>query len=205
MEQIWEIKTLEDLPNEIWEDVIDYEGLYKVSNVGRIKCVGKSPTGDTPFWQIKLLKKDKVNSQSKNKWGYLGVSLYKNGVGKRFQVHRLMMIAFVPNPENKPQVNHIDGVKDNNLLENLEWNTRSENQRHAFRIGIKKGYPTWKGKINELNPNSKPIIQKTLDGEFVKKFTCRAEAQRYFGKQTNIAAALSGKQTQSCGYKWEYA
>ncbi len=204
MQEIWKNKSLEILENEIWKDVVGYDSLYKVSNFGRVRGVGKQATDKTPFWQIKLLKKDKINSQSKNKWGYLGVTLYKDGIGQRFQVHRLMMIAFIPNPENKPQVNHKDGVKDNNTLENLEWNTRSENQKHAFRIGLKKPSKTF-GLKNELNANSVPIIQKTLEGQFVQRFPSIKEAHRFLGKPANIGAALSGKQTQSCGYKWEYA
>lgn len=203
MNEIWENKSLEDLDGEVWKDVVDYEGLYMVSNLGRIKTVGKLPTEKTPYWQIKLLKKFKIHGQDINQYGYLCVNLYKNHKGKRFQVHRLLLIAFVPNIENKPQVNHKDGVKTNNLLENLEWNTRSENQKHAFRIGIKKPSKTF-GLVNELNVNSTPIIQKTIEGVFVRRFPSIAEAHRFFGKQTNIPKALSGKQTQSCGYKWEY-
>lgn len=198
-------KLLGSIEGEVWKPVVGYEELYEVSNVGRIKSIGIRPTEQTPLWQIKLLKKSKINSQSLNKWGYLGVSLYKNGLCKRFQVHRLVAMAFIPNPENKPQVNHVNGVKTDNVLDNLEWNTHSENLKHAFRIGLKKPTLTGLGRRNNLHYKSTPILQKTLEGVIVREFPSISEAHRYFGKQTNIPAALSGKQTQSCGYKWEYA
>jgi hypothetical protein len=197
---------IKDLKGEVWKDVVGYEELYMVSNLGRVRGKGKPATNETPFWQIKLLKKDKIHSHSLNKWGYAGVSLYKNGQGKRFQVHRLVAIAFIENAENKLQVNHKNGVKTDNWVENLEWATPSENLKHAFKIGLKKVVKNGLGKTNELNVNSKPIIQKSLNGDFIRKFPSISEANRYFNKpQTNIPAALSGKQTQSCGYKWEYA
>ena len=72
--------------------------------------------------------------------GYFRVELWRDGVGKKYLVHRLLAAAFIPNPENKPQVNHIDGVKANNALSNLEWVTQSENQLHAYRAGLQRGY-----------------------------------------------------------------
>lgn len=72
--------------------------------------------------------------------GYVRVELNIRGVGKKYLLHRLLATAFIPNPEGKPQVNHIDGKPANNSLENLEWVTQSENQLHAYRIGLQKGY-----------------------------------------------------------------
>jgi len=72
--------------------------------------------------------------------GYARVELWQNGSGKKYLVHRLLAEAFIPNPEGKPQVNHIDGDKANNALENLEWVTQSENQLHAYRAGLQRGY-----------------------------------------------------------------
>lgn len=72
--------------------------------------------------------------------GYIRVELWRSGVGKKYLLHRLLAEAFIQNPENKPQVNHIDGNKTNNSLSNLEWVTQSENQKHAYRIGLQKGY-----------------------------------------------------------------
>lgn len=72
--------------------------------------------------------------------GYVRVELWENGRGKKHLVHRLLAKAFIPNPEAKPQVNHIDGDTQNNALENLEWVTQSENQKHAYRTGLQKGF-----------------------------------------------------------------
>lgn len=72
--------------------------------------------------------------------GYARVELWQNGVGKKYLVHRLLAQAFIPNPDGRPQVNHIDGNKANNSLANLEWVTQSENQLHAYRAGLQRGY-----------------------------------------------------------------
>lgn len=103
------------MQNEIWKPVKGYEGLYQVSSLGRLRKVNGV-----------LLK---ANPKS---W-YCSVSLMKNNVRKTFKVHRLVALVFVPNPENKPEINHKDGNKQNNHYLNLEWVTRSENQLHAIR------------------------------------------------------------------------
>lgn len=107
---------------EVWKDVIAYEGLYKVSSCGNVFIVSKN-RNQTPL---------------KVKNGYLLVDLCKSGSKKRISIHRLVAIHFLDNNENKPQVNHKNGIKTDNRLENLEWATASENQRHSINTGLKK-------------------------------------------------------------------
>lgn len=113
------------LPNELWLPVADTEGNYYVSNLGRILT--------TEYGQKKLTK---VIKQSTHKNGYLVTRMKKESRVRPLKVHRLVAQAFIPNPNNLPQVNHIDGIKTNNVVTNLEWVTGSENIKHAFAIGL---------------------------------------------------------------------
>lgn len=108
---------------EIWKDIIGYEGLYQVSNFGNI----------ISFKQGKrlLLKQEKVS-------GYLRIKLYDKSIGiKKVLTHRLVGVLFVPNPEKKPCINHLDGNKLNNHSSNIEWCTYSENNKHSYDLGLK--------------------------------------------------------------------
>ena len=117
---------------EIWKDISEYEGLYQVSSHGRIKSLSKRRRhGDG--WTItkeRILKPSILNTTK-----YSQVILYKGQKPSPFKVHRLVAIAFIPNPDNFPQVNHKDPNKQNNFVENLEWCTQSHNQKHSFRLG----------------------------------------------------------------------
>ena len=108
---------------EEWRDVVGYEGKYQVSNLGRVRSLPNSHHQDVIIMR-----------QSKGNAGYMRVPLANNKTHKMGLVHRLVAEAFIPNPENKPQVNHKNGRKDCNIVSNLEWVTRSENQKHAFRV-----------------------------------------------------------------------
>ena len=119
---------------EIWKDIKNYEGLYEISSYGRVRAkyrqfVGKD--GKVKKYSEKMLKAD----LSIIKRGYVRITLSKDYVAKRFQVHRLVAEHFISNPENKPFVNHIDNNGLNNHIENLEWCTHSENMLHAQKQG----------------------------------------------------------------------
>ena len=118
---------------EIWKDIQGFEGLYQVSDHGRVKALER-PINHT-FGGKSILKERilKLNTHSE---GYKCISLRKNGILKTFKVHRLVSIAFIPNPENKCSVNHINGIKSDNIVKNLEWCTRKENMVHAVKTGL---------------------------------------------------------------------
>ena len=127
---------VESLENEIWKPIKGFEGIYEVSNLGRVKSLmrfSKKVIHGNVFMTTEcIMKTHMVNS------GYMKVGLKLPGtrLAKQCTIHRLVAIAFIPNPENKDQVNHIDGIKTNNTIDNLEWVTRSENQIHAIQMGL---------------------------------------------------------------------
>jgi hypothetical protein len=136
---------------EIWKDIKGYEGLYQVSNLGRVKSLARrvnSMSDKGRFVRERILK------QVVTEAGYARVCLCKENIEKTVSVHRLVAIMFLKNPENKPEVNHKDGVKLNNYIDNLEWCTNSENGKHAYRIGLKKpsrGVLSGSNKLSEQN------------------------------------------------------
>lgn len=132
------------MTEEIWKDVKGYEGHYQISSAGIVRSLDRqvSQWNESAKRVTSRLQKSIYMSPFYDKDGYLKVQLTRNGERHKFFLHRLVALNFIPNPENKPEVNHKDGVKDNNNLPNLEWNTTSENQRHAI---ANKLYVTAKG------------------------------------------------------------
>jgi len=114
---------------EIWKDVDGYENYYRVSNNGKVLSVIKS--------------KHIILKQRVTKYGYCAVNIRNEQNKRNVSVHRIVAIAFIPNPENKREVNHKDGIKTNNSIENLEWVTRSENCYHSYKTGLR--IPTMSG------------------------------------------------------------
>ena len=128
---------------EYWKDVVGYEGLYQVSNLGRVKSLERTIQRTTNKQKIK----ERILSQGLSTTGYKKVVLYKNKNRKNKKVHRLVAEAFIPNTENKRTVNHKNGIKTDNKFSNLEWATYSENMKHAYS--------------NNLNVNSEYQKQQT--------------------------------------------
>lgn len=118
---------------EIWKDIIGYKGLYMVSNFGRVKALSKTVMSGRGY--VARLHGDRIMKVNNTKT-YSYVILQNSKQIKSFLVHRVVALLFIPNPENKPQINHIDGNKNNNHVDNLEWCTRSENMRHAHKNGL---------------------------------------------------------------------
>lgn len=178
---------------EIWKDIPGYEGHYQVSNMGRIKSLerisvrnnGKSESANYH------IKERILNVQTQTQ-GYSQIVLSKNGDRKTFRVNVLVAKLFVENPFKKTYVNHIDGNKNNNRADNLEWVTAKENIVHAYKSGLLKHY---KRKVLQLDEN----------GNVLKKFNSLKEAAEYVGgSKCGICEACKGRRTHSYGYKWKY-
>lgn len=137
-----------------------------------------------------------------NKYGYKMVDLIKDGKKIHKQVHRLVAQEFIPNPENKPQVNHIDGNKQNNTVSNLEWATASENIAHTYRV--LKYKPQWLGKFGKNHNCSKQILQ-IKDGNIIAEFDGMLDAERQLHiNSTSICECCKGKRHTAGGFQWKY-
>lgn len=175
---------------EIWKDITGYEGLYQVSDQGRVKSLERKDS-------FGRLIKERILRPAPTTVGYLIVILCTGGNQKHFAVHRLVCQAFCDNPENKPEVNHINENKTDNRACNLEWCTRRENINHGTR--------NERAAMSIAKILSKPIGKYTLNGELVEVWQSASEAERQTGfHQSNISAAARGKLKTAYGYVWKY-
>lgn len=174
---------------ELWVNIRGYEGLYQVSNFGRVRSL------DRVVYQQKHLHvyRGTIIKQTSAGGGYLKVVLYKNGVGKQQYVHRLVATAFIPNPKHLPEINHKDENITNNRLSNLEWCTAKYNSN----------YGTIKERISKAN--GKIVLQFTTDGVFVKQHDSIAKAARQIGcTLQNISICCRGINKTAGGFIWKY-
>lgn len=180
--RIDENRTLESLPNEIWKEIENSKGAYFISNLGRVMSKSKVIKGR--YYPAIIFKQQ-------DKEGYRKVPLRINKVGKQIPVHRLVAKAFIPNPKNKPQVNHINGIRNDNRVENLEWVTGDENYIHSVLV-----LKTNTLKINTPKPKKpskgKEVFTYLADGSFYKKFYSYAHAIKEL-KQTTFPALLKNQ------------
>ena len=186
---------------EIWKDIKEYEGLYQVSNLGRVKSLKRIEK----FYHN---NNDKILIQSKCSNGYLKIVLSKNNLHKNYMTHRLVAKTFLPNPENKRTVNHKDGNKQNNCVDNLEWATYSENIQHAYNLGLNYGSDKLKGRAGKLSKMSKSVYQIDRNkNKILNEYYSVREAERQTKiKAQSICNCCNNK--KSCktagGYKWCY-
>ena len=188
---------------EIWKTAVYdneiYEGLYKVSNFGRILSLDYLHTG-----------RAELMNPSTSTYGYLKVNLWKNGKRKTCLVHRLVATVFLPNPENLPQVNHKDEDKTNNFVflnedgsvdkekSNLEWKSPKDNNNHGTR----------NERISKTQTNgirSKKVLQLSLSGELIREWPSTNECGRNGFNQSAVAKCCRGEKPQYKGFKWCYA
>jgi hypothetical protein len=179
--------------NEIWKDIIGYEGFYQVSNLGRVKSCERYVKHFKGGNRLLKSKPIKISSDS---YGYKIVCLCKNGLEKTLKVHRLVAIAFIDSVENKLQINHIDGIKSNNCVENLEWVNNSENMKHAHLIGLKK---------TMINNEKAVLVFNKLSNEFIQEYVSIANAARNLNiRRTDISGVLNNRQKSANGYCFKY-
>lgn len=150
---------------EIWKDIEGYEGYYQISNLGNVKSLERTiKNSGTYSGYYKVKERILKIEENKHRYGYYEISLKKNGKEKRFKVHRLVAHAFINNPDNKPEVNHIDGNKSNNCVSNLEWATSKENKEHAWNTGlINSNHKKRPIKCNENNQCFESVVQASIE------------------------------------------
>lgn len=171
---------------KVWKDIEGYEGLYQVSNYGQVRSLDRVDMRGHSL-KGKVLK---VRNDTK---GYLLVNLSKNGEKKTFNVHRLVALTLITNPENKPQVNHKNGIKSDSNVSNLEWNTSSENTQHAYDMGLSQA----KGKNNGRAKLTKEQVREIyIKYNFEGGFTQRQLAKMYDMSQRQVFGIVNNQSRQ---------
>lgn len=182
--------------NPKWKDIVGYENEYQINQFGEIRTLKDSP---------KLKKYDVLKPQISKRNGYVYQMLYKNGKEKLLRVHRLVAMAFLPNPNNLPQVNHKDGNKQNNSVDNLEWCEQSDNMKHAYKNGLQIPSENQRKAIINTNKLKQKKVCQIKDGEVINTFSGISEASR----QTKISISCISrccnlKRKSTNGYEWRF-
>jgi hypothetical protein len=179
---------------EIWKDIVGYEGLYQVSDMGRVRSLDRIVNGNGGS----QLKKGKTLKQDVNMNGYSLVRLCKYGVAIGVSVHRLVALAFLPNDNTSLQVNHKDEVKANNNLDNLEWCTASYNTNYGSRNDIVAR------KLTNHPLKCKRVLQFDINMNLIKEYESTRECERQGFHQSSVQRCCVGKQKTHIGYLWKY-
>ena len=216
--------SLDDLEGEVWKFIDVTEGAYMISNYGRIKSVPRERKNR----YSSFILKERIRKIALNKKGYPTTHLLlrckKVYVGN---VHKLVALAFIPNPENKPQIDHINTIKTDNRACNLRWVTSYENAHNPITEKLVHEINSVKGRFHHseetrkklaegkigsknpmynkkgsLHPNAKKVVQLTLDGVYVREWDCAREIRLLYGY--DVIRCCRGHRTQTHGYKWMY-
>ncbi len=180
--------------DEIWKPVKGYENIYEVSNIGRVKSCERIVIRSNGR---KINFPEKIMKPSINHKGYEVIDLRKNGKRECGFVHRLVGKAFIENPDNKKQINHKNGVKRDNNVDNLEWVTNKENVIHAYKNNLNNNR-------NAIESRKRKVDQLTLENEFIKSYNSIEEAIKVT-KINNISAVCRGCRNKAGGFKWRYS
>lgn len=175
------------MKEEIWKDIKDYEGLYQISNLGNVKRVQHKR-----YDRNQTLKEKRIKVIFPQNKSYPYFSLCKNGVAKNHHLHRVIATAFIDNPNNYPCINHIDGNKQNNCLDNLEWCSYSHNNKEACRLKLNCG-------------TAKTTLQFDKQGNLIKEWFSTRQAEKELNiANGKISACCIGKRNSAGGYIWKY-
>jgi len=182
------------MQKEIWKDVVGWEGYYQVSNCGNVRALDRVVVDKNGF---KRNHKSRLIKKTFDHAGYFRVSLTRNCKKSTKKVHRLVGDAFIENKGNLPTINHINEIKTDNRVENLEW--------MSFVDNINYGTAQIRAHESLKNgPCAKKVVQKTLEGQFVRVWDSQREAGRHGYSDKHISAVCKGKRNQCDGFKWEY-
>lgn len=175
-------------PVEEWRDVVGFEGRYLVSSSGKVRSL--------------VTGLERKTYTQKNR--YTIITIYTDNHERRsFTLHRVVAKAFIPNPKNRPQINHINGIKHDNRVENLEWVTVSENEKHSYRELGKVSHS--KGKFGKLNVRSKPLNRYDISGKFIDSFESAYEVKRLLDFNTaTVGLCARGKIRHCRGYMFRF-
>ena len=164
---------------EVWKDIPEFNGQYQASNLGNVKSMHYRKTNT-----------ERLLSPFTTCHGYKHVRMSGASGSKLYAVHRLIAKTFLPNPENKREVNHINGIKTDNRVENLEWCSSSANKIHAYKIGLKR---------------TVAVLQFDLQGKFIREWNSLIEVQNVLDVQcANIRKCCRNERHQAGGYIWKY-
>ena len=178
-----------------WKDIIGYENEYQINQFGEIRTLKDSP---------KLKKYNVLKPQINKRNGYVYQMLYKNGKEKLLRVHRLVAMAFLPNPNNLPQVNHKDGNKQNNSVDNLEWCEQSYNMKHAFKTGLEKPSEKQKAAVRKTNEKKRKRVVRTMGDEKNEYESATVAARKNNVGISTICRYCNKKRMPKDGASWQY-